>query len=195
MTSNYKNSIQRADQLIDEHNFLFVRLFVADLNDHQPKFNESKYAFYINETTEYKSHYSMSTSFGNDQQQTRDQQDDESAYYFAMLNETCSRLSSRIRVRAYDLDEGVNSIVKYKISHQKHLRNPNGKLAASSAVGGKNFQMLNENRYQMSESENGGGLEASAFYIDEQTGAVYLHVCKQIDDGDFNMVNSLYTHS
>lgn len=188
---------------IDEHNYLLIRLLVTDLNDHQPRFNETKYAFFINETTEYKLHYAASSSRrlapqkkplnDNDYEDDDDDSDEEDTanYYALLLNETCAHLRSSIRVHADDLDEpGVNSLVTYKISHHKHLRNRNIVKKSASSSSAK-IQIMNKEDQRFQDASEVGSLDdsAAAFYIDEQSGAVSLLVCKQIVEGKFNLVN------
>lgn len=205
---------------IDEHNYLLIRLLVTDLNDHQPRFNETKYAFFINESTEYRLHYAKNAAAtalpsrlapqkrpplndnndydddnADDDDDADDQEDTTANYYALLLNETCARLRSSIRVHADDLDEpGVNSLVNYKISHHKHLRNRNVVAKTSASSSGK-IQFMNTEDQRLQDASEMGSLDdsaaaaAAAFYIDEQSGAVSLLVCKQIVEGKFNLVN------
>lgn len=187
-----------ADELqIDDHNYLLVRLLVTDLNDHQPRFDESKYTFYLNETTtaeSSKQHYSATTTTTTTASSSSSRtvaHEMAVRHYTALLNATCARLRARIQVRAHDLDEGVNAVIKYKISHQKHFRNT---AAAAAAVGngGDKLALIgnNEDRFFHTESEL-DDLDAS-FHIDERTGSVGLHVCRRLsDDESYNLVSQI----
>lgn len=158
------------EDFISKRNFLFIRLLVIDLNDNQPKFSEAEYKFVLNETTEMKAHYSMGQYFD---------EKDPLVYYYNLLNATCNKLKETIRVKAVDSDEGLNSVVKYKISQQKHLKNPNAKMA--------NLQITKEDRYN-----TGAEIYSdSIFYIDEATGEIYLVICKMLNDENRQKVGKI----
>lgn len=117
------------DELIEGGNYLFVRLKVNDLNDNAPKFTQSKYVFQLNETTEYKIHY-----HGDGLSYLHEQ---DVMYFNHLLNQTCRLLSSRLRVSASDPDEGLNSLIKYRLLQQIHLKRQNF----------GNFQLAKEERH------------------------------------------------
>ncbi|CAF0897028.1 unnamed protein product [Brachionus calyciflorus] len=102
--------------LIHNRNYMLIRLKINDLNDNQPKFDQSKYSFSINETTEIKDYYE-NLNFN----------DSESVNFSLFLNQTCAYLSKKLKVFANDADFGQNSLVKYKIIQQINRKHPNYK--------------------------------------------------------------------
>lgn len=169
-TLKQNNSLEASvnDLIVNKQSFMFVRLILNDLNDNQPKFNETKYTFYINEITENKLYYSEAIRKLDEK--------NSSNYYYSLLNETCYHLKMSLHVDAYDLDAGLNSIVKYKITHQKHLRNPYTKMSI--------LDMSEENRYIDSFELNSD----SIFQINEQTGSIYLRICNLLEDLSYEKV-------
>ena len=80
-------------------------------------------------------------------------------YYQELLRQTCNQLKSTLSVKAIDYDYGENGIVKYKIVQQIHRKSSQDK-----------------SKYSNNEKEN-----KAIFHIDENSGKVTLHACKNID--------------
>ncbi|RNA44963.1 protocadherin Fat 4 [Brachionus plicatilis] len=96
-------------------NFLLFRLKINDLNDNQPKFDQAKYSFYLNEATDYPVYYQQNKS--------------NNSIYFSYLQQICHNLKQNIKVVAHDLDQGLNAALKYNIIQQINRKNPNSKMA------------------------------------------------------------------
>lgn len=103
-------------------NFLLFRLKINDLNDNRPKFDQTKYTFYLNEVTDYQVYYEESML------------DYSGSIYFGFLQQICTNLENRIKVEAHDLDEGVNAQIKYKIIQQINRKNLNTKFLDNSMM-------------------------------------------------------------
>lgn len=122
MATDKNRTITILSNEIKLSNYMLIKLALTDLNDNLPHFEQSKYLFNLNETTEFSTEYNE--------------------HYFNQLKETCSNLKAQLKVKAFDSDLDLNGQISYKIIQQVHRKNPGYKTNINRILTEDNYDQL-----------------------------------------------------